>query len=107
MGLSSGTNRVYADQVTSVAERLDCGLVNLFDVLVSGDDDDVDDDDSVSNHYWTDGVHLNALGNALVYEAVANEIKTKFPDVAPMTDGRSKYGKNGIPLEGNLWSELC
>ena len=95
LGLSSQVNRIYADQVASVAQEYDCKVLDLFNVLDAEED------------YWTDGVHLNTRGNALVHNSLMKLISREFPHVAPMTDGNGKYGKTGVPLDGKLWTELC
>lgn len=85
LGLSSKINRQYADQVLAMAKSSDCGVVDLFDVL-TGDD-----------HYWTDGVHLNELGNERVYDAVVSILFKRYPYVEPAR----------IQMEKPPWRELA
>ncbi len=85
LGLSSKVNRLYADQVLAVAKSSECGAVDLFHVL-TGD-----------NQYWTDGVHLNELGNERVFDVAVSELFKRYPQVEAAR----------IPMEKPSWRELA
>ena len=95
LGLTNKTNRQYADIVHLVAQECNGLVLDLFEIL---------DQD---NDYWTDGVHLTAKGNELVYQGLMELIKEHHPQLAPMVGGNGKYGEIGMPLDEKLWYERC
>jgi len=95
--------RRYGLKVKEVADKLHDERVCVVDTwdLLQGDTDD-------RGHHLCDGLHLNESGNRLMWEGLMRAIQSDFPDLAPMSndDGEGRYGKNGIPVEEKLWTEL-
>ena len=109
--LSPRTNEVtksYGERVKIVASELGCSVVDSFSLLGGNINDDENDADVVPyGKHLVDGLHLSASGNRLLYEGFMDVVTRDFPQLAPMEDGDGKYGTIGIPLEGDLWKDLC
>jgi lysophospholipase L1-like esterase len=93
--------REYGNRVKEVAANTNCAVLDVFELLGGNSDDP-----EKYGHHLRDGLHLSESGNKLVYQGLKNLIATDFIHLAPMLDGQGKYGKIGIPLEEDLWSEL-
>jgi lysophospholipase L1-like esterase len=93
--------RIYGDQVKQVASDLHCPVIDTWELLEGNSEE--------RSKYLTDGLHLKENGNRLVYQAVMDLVRNQYPHLAPMADddGEGKYGSSGIPVEENLWGELC
>ena len=93
--------RQYGDKVKEVAQKLDCPVIDTWELLKGHSDE--------HGKYLLDGLHLEESGNRLIYQAVMNVIQGQFPNLAPMKDddGEGKYGSSGLPVEEKLWQELC
>jgi len=103
--------RMYGAQVLDLVEELtrsssssssseistmsDLYVLDTF-ALLSGDAKD----DAEYKKYLSDGLHLSALGNEVVFEGLMKLIRTDLKHVSPDDDG-------GVPLEGALWDTLC
>lgn len=101
--LSPRTNEVtksYGDRVKSVAKEFGCSVVDSFSLLGGNHSEEI------YGKNLEDGLHLNGLGNKLLFDGLMNTLTKDFPELAPMEDGDGKYGDKGIPLEGKLWKEL-
>lgn len=92
----------YGQLIKELGAELDCEVIDTWTVLGG-------DLGERAKQNLTDGVHLSESGNRLLYEAVMELLKEKFPDLAPMddSDGEGKYGKSGIPVQEKLWTEMC
>ncbi|KAL7483450.1 hypothetical protein ACHAW6_009101 [Cyclotella cf. meneghiniana] len=104
--LSPRTNhasKAYGDRVKCLAKDLECLVVDAF-ALLGGDHPE---QEAYYGQNLEDGLHLNDLGNKLLYDGLIDVICHELPDFAPMQDGDGKYGSRGIPLDGALWKELC
>ena len=97
---SNKNARVYAAAVVAVGREKKCPVVNVFQCL-GGDGASVE----AYRDNLSDGVHLTAQGNALVYRALVELVDREFPHLAPMTDGEGRHGTTGIPLDQKLWNE--
>jgi lysophospholipase L1-like esterase len=60
----------YTNRCARVAAELSCGFVNMFDALC--------------DFHLSDGLHLNAKGNQLLFELVVQQINTCAPSVAAL-----------------------
>jgi len=100
--------RLYGAQVLDLVEELtsrstcsskgtmsDLYVLDTF-ALLSGDAKD----DAEYKKYLSDGLHLSALGNEVVFEGLMKLIRTDLKHASPDDDG-------GVPLEGALWDTLC
>ena len=81
----------YAAAVTSVCNKLstkghNTSCINLFDLIMSTDD---------VNSHLSDGLHLSQKGNNVVFKALIDVIKNKYPKylVTPCKD-TGTYGNN-------------
>lgn len=96
----NGVARDYGLTMQQVGAKLGCPVLDTWELLDGGSSDRA--------KYLGDGLHLNELGNRLVYQGLMRLIQTEFPHLAPMSDddGEGKFGKSGIPVEEKLWKEL-
>ncbi|KAL3802108.1 hypothetical protein HJC23_010864, partial [Cyclotella cryptica] len=88
--LSPRTNhasKAYGDKVKSVAKDLECHVVDAFSVLGG----DHPEQEAYYGKHLEDGLHLNELGNKLLYDGVMDVICRELPDLAPTQDGDGKY----------------
>jgi len=89
----------YRDQVIQVAaQHANCSVLDTWSLL--GGDEDAKLSES---GYHTDGVHLTAKGNRVVFQGLMDLIRQDYPHLKPMTDGNGQYGTEGVPMEGKLW----
>jgi isoamyl acetate esterase len=94
--------RLYGLEVVKIAERHPrCAVIDTWEALSGASE--------TRSTFLVDGLHLNEDGNRIVFEALMKTIHEKFPEVAPAPDddGEASVCKEGIPLEGQLWRELC
>ena len=92
---SNDAARSYGNQVKSVVDQFDLGLVDTWALL--------EGNSPSKSRYLSDGLHLNEKGNRAVYLGLKSALLQKYPEVLPMEDGQGKYGKSGVPLEEELW----
>lgn len=97
---SNENAKQYGTRVLEIAKEMDCAVVDTFQLLGG------DKGEKHYEKYMTDGLHLNAEGNRIVYEGIMDAIKLNYEYLLP-SDGDD--GENGgtISLEEKLWSELC
>jgi len=95
--------RAYGQKVKEVAATFgrNCSVLDVFDLL--GGNGPVE----LYGRHLRDGLHLSPSGNELLYRGLIKLIEDEYPQLAPMTEGEGKYGTTGIPLEENLWREMC
>lgn len=98
---SNENARLYAQAVRIVGQEHECSVVNVFECL-GGDGTSVE----AYRDNLSDGVHLTARGNTLVYRALVELIDREYPHLAPMTDGDGRHGTTGVPLDQKLWDEF-
>mmetsp|Transcript_16014 Transcript_16014/g.23247 ORF Transcript_16014/g.23247 Transcript_16014/m.23247 type:complete len:260 (-) Transcript_16014:37-816(-) len=91
----------YGEVCKKVAsQHKNCPCLDVFALL--GGDQDGDD----YTKHLSDGLHLSGSGNTLIFESLMTLLKSEFPHIAPM-EGDGKTGKIGIPLQHQLWEDLC
>lgn len=93
--------KLYRDIAINVGKRMNCSVLDVFDLL--GGNSSAEE----YGKHLRDGLHLSESGNVLVYEGLIELLRKDYPHLFPMVDGQGKYGETGIPLDGNLWRELC
>lgn len=97
--------RSYGACVKQVAATSDpdkcCEVLDIWELLEG------DAPPEIRRQYLSDGLHLSELGNRRVFDGLMELVQTKYPHLAPMLDGEGKFGASGIPLEEQLWKELC
>ena len=96
-GRGNDVAKSYGDKAKEVGQTHNCKVLDTWEALEGGTSPEV------YGKYLSDGLHLNADGNRKVYEGLLDLIKRYHPDLAPMEEDSSA----GIPLEGQLWEELC
>lgn len=101
--------RSYGDQMKQIAQRHDnCSVVDTWSLLDGNNLSttiltEQQKQQQQNSSYQTDGVHLTAKGNRVVFEGLMDVIRRDYPHLIPMTDGNGQFGSQGIPLEGKLW----
>ena len=93
--------KLYGEMVKQVGKDLNCSVLDVFALL--GGNGSVDQ----YGKHLRDGLHLSESGNELVYQGLMKLIQEEHAHLMPMMDGNGKYGTQGVPLEGNLWREMC
>ena len=96
---SNDASRAYGAMVKQIACEYSLQVVDVFDLLQG------DHGPDVYGQYLVDGLHLNSRGNQRVYQGLMDVLQTKFPHLAPMTDGEGRHGTMGIPFQEKLWNE--
>ena len=102
--------RRYGQALQAVGSDLNCDVLDVWDLLGG------DKQEGEYGRYLTDGVHLNDVGNRMVYNGLMGLVSRIYPDLAPMVedsvtlDGKEQppdCEKTGIPMEDKPWTELC
>lgn len=94
--------REYGLIAKAKAEELGCPLLDTWELL-GGSSKTVQD----YGQHLRDGLHLSDSGNRLVHTGLMNLIETQIPHLAPSKLIDGMYSKEGIQVEGALWTELC
>lgn len=94
---SNDVAREYGLAAKTVAQNLGCSFLDTWELLGGNDFD-------TYRQHLSDGLHLSASGNQLLYEGLMKLIETELPHLAP---SKTDDSKEGVQVDGTLWTELC